>query len=88
MELLEAIEGIFQILGIFFEGCLGTFEVVGFIADVVAAVKSRANRRARREARRGGQLPPPRTAWTVAFEVLTVLLLLSWAATVVALLLR
>ncbi len=62
MELLELIGAGLQFCGL---------DIVIIVADFIAWLRSRPNRRARRDARRQGTSPPRATGWTIAFWVLT-----------------
>ena len=71
VEIFELIFAAIEMAGTLFEGCLAVLELVGVSVDTVAWVKSEPNRRARREAKREGRKPPARDLWTLAFLVIT-----------------
>ena len=49
-------------------------EIIVFIGDIVAGLKSRPNRQARREAKAAGKPIPPRDVWAILFLVFSFLL--------------
>ena len=54
-------------------GCclLETVDFGALIANGVAWSKSKPNRKAIREAKKAGESPPPRNGWTIAFLIMT-----------------
>jgi hypothetical protein len=45
--------------------------IISGVYDINSYIKSRANRKERKQAKEVGQRPPKRNRWTVAFYILT-----------------
>ena len=54
---------------------IGVADLLSLIGDVVAWFYSRSNRSERRDAFLEGTTPPKRTRWTVAFPILTAIVI-------------
>ena len=60
-----------------FDCCFAAFETSVFFADIVCWVRGRPNRVERRDARKLGQERVPLDKWSIAFLVLTGIVVLS-----------
>ncbi len=59
------------------EALLCLIDGVAAIADIVAWVKGRDNRRIRKQARKDGSEPPPRDKWNRLWIVLTIVVAIA-----------
>ena len=66
-----------ELLATIFEALLCLIDGVAAIADIVAWVKGRENRRIRKQASKKGSEPPPRDKWNRLWICLTIIVVIT-----------